>query len=181
MTKPQIKTIVSNNCFGITTLHKLNMQFKNPMMNLWLFPVHYIQFISNFRENIQKEIVFSDSESAKYGHPVGYIDDMCLYFTHYHSKEEVVSTWQRRAARLPASDDEILFQISERDGFSQQDFMNFCNLPYANKLVVCVNKSNYSSENTLVLETGENGHEVNVGSVLADQMFDQVMHHYDFV
>lgn len=180
MNKPIIKTIVSNNCFGIAMLHKLHMQFKNPMMNLWTPPCHYIKLISNFRENIQKQIIFSYNDEKKFGYPVGYIDDIPLYFTHYQNKDEIINAWKRRTLRLPESDNEILFQISERDGFSQDDFLKFSNLPYANKLLVCLNKSRYINENLFVFETGETGHEVGVGPIVADLVFDQMIQHYHF-
>ena len=132
MTK--IKAIIANNCWAGCILHQSKAPFNSPTINLFIEGDDYIKFLHDFRKNIQKPIRFVDVASAAAGHLVGYIEDIKIHFMHYASQDEVVSAWERRAKRLPASDDDILFKICDRDNFSEETFKNFLNFPFNNKI-----------------------------------------------
>ena len=53
-------SIFCNNCVGACIAHDLNLQFRSPFVNLWLYPKDYIKFCENVEYYIEKELVFID-------------------------------------------------------------------------------------------------------------------------
>ena len=115
-------------------MNKSKVEFRSPTVNLFIDSDPYIKFISNFRHYVNLDIIFNEVESDFHGYIVGYLDDIKLHFMHFESKYDVVSSWKRRSERIPDNNDEILFEISDRDGFSDISILNFSRLPYKNKI-----------------------------------------------
>jgi len=128
----KIKAIISNNCWGGEVYKFFEAKYNTPTIGLYFDAQDYIKFLKNFRDILKKEIIFSEHESDNF--PVGYIDDVKIYFMHFKDKEEVIEKWRRRLERLPDNDSDILFQISDRDGFSQETLNEFSKIKLKNKI-----------------------------------------------
>ena len=66
---------------------------------------------------------------------------------HYHSKEEAAEKWNRRAKRINWNN--MVYKISERETFTQEDMRNFAELPLENKLIFASQKY---TDDTVVID-----------------------------
>lgn len=57
-----------------------------------------MKFLRNIDHYLAQPIVFADE--PEYSFPIGYIDDIKIYFNHYHSHEEAVQKWEERKKRI---------------------------------------------------------------------------------
>lgn len=134
MENPSIHSIISNNCWAGRILSRQHLQFRTPTINLFMEADDYINFLRNFREIVNKDIIYSEEQSSLHNCIVGFIDNVKIFFLHYQNIDDAKDSWKRRVSRLPASDDDILFQISDRDGFTEKTLEEFSKLPYKNKI-----------------------------------------------
>ncbi|ARW48417.1 DUF1919 domain-containing protein [Acetobacter pasteurianus] len=167
-----IKSIFSNNCWGGCILHKCGVEFRSPTVNLFTDADSYIKFLKNFRYYVKKDIVFDDNESNYYGYIVGHIEGIKFHFMHYNSQYEVSSSWKRRSERIPDNNDDILFEICDRDGFSEKTLCDFANLPYKNKIGFLKKGRFNTDSHNIFFEVESNEDCSPPGSVLADITYD---------
>lgn len=131
---PSSPSIFSMNCVGAMVAHDLGLQFRSPMVNLWMYPSDYIyaiqhpEFFTKPVESIPQDI------QAKYNYPVGQIDGRYIYFMHYHSFEEAKQKWESRCKRIDWNN--AYFILIDREGCTQADFEAFDALPYKNKVAL---------------------------------------------
>ena len=124
-------SLLSSNCNGVFILHDLGLRFNSPTVNLWITPHDFVRFLQKPQYYLEQSITFVDEPGVR--HPVGRLDDIKIWFTHYSSQEQALEKWNERAARL---DYENLFILmSDRDGCTYQDLADFDALPYKNKIV----------------------------------------------
>ena len=74
--------------------------------------------------------------SAESGYPVGRLDDIHVYFTHYGSFEQAKRKWDERLQRLNM--DNLYVVMVEKDGCTEQDLAAFDQLNYKHKVVFTV-------------------------------------------
>ena len=87
-------------------------------------------FLKNLKQIVYAEFVQLPSENS---HPVGLLGGVVrVYFLHYQTFNEAVSSWKRRAARIHW--DKLYVVMSERDGCTEADLVKFDSLPYRNKI-----------------------------------------------
>lgn len=129
-------SIFCNNCAGACIAHDLNLQFRSPFVNLWLYPKDYIKFCENIEYYIEKELVFTDPNKHGVDYPVALLGDICIFFQHYHSEEEAKECWNKRKKRI--NKDNICCLLVERDGCTHEDLLRFSKLPYATASLVHV-------------------------------------------
>lgn len=127
--------LIASNCNGAMILHDLGLQFKSPFVNLWLRPKDFIKLLSSLREYMGYDLKFTTEEGIEY--PVGLLKDIKIYFQHYKTGEEAKAKWNERAKRMDY--DKLFILFTDRDGCTEQDIVEFDNLPYKNK-VIFVNK-----------------------------------------
>ncbi len=133
-------TIISNNCWGGFVYQKYGLPYNTPTIGLFFTGHDYVKFCSRLEHYLSQSIQFIPWEasvlypdikdSAPY--PVGMIDDIEVYFMHYHSEEEAVEKWERRKQRI--NWDKMIFKLSQRELCSKQDIEAFVALPYENKI-----------------------------------------------
>ncbi len=91
-------TILSQNCVGSIWYHDLGLKFTSPTINMKFNPDDWVDFLSDFDNNINLPITFIASDQP---YPVGLFGDKYFVeFVHYHSEEEVKRKWLERKARL---------------------------------------------------------------------------------
>lgn len=124
-------SVISSNCNGGIICHDLNMKFRSPFVNLWLKPKDYIKFLQNMEYYLNCELSFTNEEGIDY--PIGVLDDIKIYFTHYENEDIAKTKWLERLKRLNLNNLFILF--TDRDGCTLEDIKNFDQLPYKNKII----------------------------------------------
>lgn len=124
-------SILSSNCIGGVLYHELGLKFLSPTINLYMEPKYFIKFLKNPNKYYKKEMkVVNPSE---YHYPVVQVEDIILHCVHYHTVQEVSEKWNIRFERI--NWDNIRIIMSERDGCTEQDIINFDKLPYKHKVV----------------------------------------------
>ena len=93
-------TILSSNCLGGCIAHDLNLRFNSPTINLWMTPKDFIRFCSDLRTYTQSELQFIELEGFREGHPVAKLNNITIYFQHYHTEEEARTKWRERCKRI---------------------------------------------------------------------------------
>ncbi|AUI67158.1 MULTISPECIES: DUF1919 domain-containing protein [Glaesserella] len=124
-------SVISSNCNGAFMLHDLGERFNSPFVNLYLTPKDFIRYLKRIEYYQKQEITFPKEKQKHY--PVGQLDDITIYFMHYHSEQEAVKKWQDRTARMNL--DNLFIIMTDRDGCDYQDLVEFEQLPFNNKVV----------------------------------------------
>ncbi len=79
--------------------------------------------------------------------------DIKIYFQHYKTEEEAKAKWNERAKRMDY--DKLFILFTDRDGCTEQDIVEFDNLPYKNK-VIFVNKPHPNIKSAVYIRGFEN-------------------------
>lgn len=122
--------IVSNNCWGFKIYKTLSRPYNTPFIGLYLEPDSYLCFIKHLELNLQKPLCFSLRHELDFGYPVAYIDDeIIIHFLHYKNKEEALSKWTRRSARLLEYINQkkgpVYIKMCDREGASANHISTF--------------------------------------------------------
>lgn len=138
-------TIISNNCWSGIVYESYNMEKMSPTVGAFFMADDYIKFISNLKHYLSLKIEFIDYKDSKYydknkniTYPIGRLDDIEIFFVHYHSKEEVLEKWKRRIERINYQN--IIFKFNDQNNCSLKNVEDFIKLPYKNKLLFSVKK-----------------------------------------
>lgn len=91
-------SILSQNCVGSIWYHDLGLRFTSPTINMKFNANDWVDFLSDFDNNINLPITFIESDKP---YPVGRFGNKYLCeFVHYHSGQEVLAHWDQRKKRL---------------------------------------------------------------------------------
>ena len=94
-------SILCSTCIGGMIYNNLGLKFLTPTINLWCDAEDLSKIAENPRKYFSKDIQFiHDDPEYNYNHPVGRIDDVVIYFTHYTTEEEAASKWYERRERF---------------------------------------------------------------------------------
>lgn len=137
-------TIISNNCWGGFVYQKFGLPYQSPTVGCGILDDHYFKFCSNLRYYLSQELVFIDPKTSldykkrkqRYGreidYPVGRLDDVEIWFTHYKTREDAKEKWIRRCNRINFSN--LLIKWSKRNSDSESGIDEFLELPYQHKI-----------------------------------------------
>ncbi|MBQ7170770.1 MAG: DUF1919 domain-containing protein [Clostridia bacterium] len=133
-------SILCNNCWGGFLYQFFGLPYRTPTVGLFFLGRDFVKFAADFERYLAQELVFIPWESSAYydflkdetPYPVAKLDDIEIYFMHYHSEEEAREKWNRRKERI--NRDKLLFKLSEREGCSREDVERFVALPLKNKI-----------------------------------------------
>ena len=133
-------SIICNNCWGGGIYQSFGLQYNTPTIGLYLLGGDFVKFAADLEYYLAQELVFIPwEESSYYNHltgktsyPIARLDDIEVYFMHYHSEEEAKEKWNRRKQRINWN--KILFKLSEREGCSKEDIEKFVTFPLKNKI-----------------------------------------------
>lgn len=136
-------TIISNNCWGGCVYESYGLQKKSPTVGLFMFAEDYIKFVRNLKKYANLELNFIKPEESKWKnffeqdknfgtYPIGLIQDIEIFFLHYHSRTEAKEKWERRCKRI--NWEKILIKFNDQNNCSEEDVKHFFELPYKNKL-----------------------------------------------
>lgn len=167
-------TWLSSTCTGAIITHELNCKFNPPTVNLYIEPKDFIKFVSNLDYYGQAELCFDERLSAYKGYPVAKLDDITIYFVHYHSEKECIDKWKQRYSRINKNN--IFVMMSERDGCTYEDLIAFDHLPFKNKIVLT--KKKYPEIKSAVYISGFEDKE-ELGDVLRMRKLLSLTKYYD--
>lgn len=124
-------TLLSNNCNGCLICKDMNIRYNSPFVNLYLTPTDFIKYIKNIDHYNNLKLTFINVETKDY--PVGVLGDIELNFVHYQNEQEAKEKWNERKTRINL--DNLFILMTERDGCTMDDLIEFDNLSYKNKVV----------------------------------------------
>lgn len=114
--------------------HELGLRFNSPTVNLWFQPEDFLRFLSNLEHYLYDcEIEENILGSEKNGYPVGRLDDISIYFTHYKTFEQARQKWYERLKRLKMHN--IYVVMVQIDGCTEQDIYSFDKLEFKHKVI----------------------------------------------
>lgn len=138
-------SIISNNCWAGTAVYQwFGLKYNTPTVGLGFVDDDYIKFLENLEYYLSLTPVFinpkeaSDYELRKklkgseIDYPVAKLDDITIWFSHYHSKEEAFLKWERRKKRINFN--RLLIKWSQRYNQDSELVQRFLKLPYASKI-----------------------------------------------
>lgn len=151
-------TIVSNNCWGGYVYQEFGIKYNTPFIGLFVFAEDYLKMLKNFKEYMNKELVFINPIESKYNeelelrgtnnkYPVALLGDIELHFLHYKTEEEALSKWSRRLERINYNN--ILFKFSDNDLCCKSYIEEFSRLEYLNK--ICFTAGSYELNSVIRL------------------------------
>ena len=115
--------------------HDLGVRFNSPTINLYFEAVDYIRFLENLDYYLACTLTFEENSLT---YPIGYLDDVKIYFVHYASIDDAKNKWEERKKRL--NKDNLFIIMTDRDGCNFEILKRFDQLPYKNKIIFTAQK-----------------------------------------
>lgn len=139
-------SIVSNNCWGSFIYQKYGLPYQSPTAGLFILGHDFVKLCRDWEKYFKARLEFIPWESASYHYallqedpyPIARLDDIEIYFMHYHSEEEAAEKWYRRIKRVNPK--HMIFKLSQREECSKKDIEDFVKLPLKHK--VCFSYDN---------------------------------------
>ena len=103
-------------------------------MNLWLYPKDFIKYCQDIDHYQGCELQFLPKDETNFDYPVAKLDDITIYFMHYHSEKEAREKWIARSARINRNN--LCCILTQRDGCTEDDLIAFSKLPYPTATLV---------------------------------------------
>lgn len=136
-------TIISNNCWAGMVYESYNLPKMTPTVGLFFMADDYLNFIGDLHYYTSKELTFISPNRSKYyeqlknsnrfgEYPIGILDDVEVFFLHYHSEEEAKSKWTRRCKRI--NWDRLIVKMDDQNGCQEFQARIFSKLSFKNKL-----------------------------------------------
>lgn len=125
-------TIFAPNCWGGLTYHHLGLQFKSPLINLFIHHDDYLRFLLNPQFYMAQEMTLKEMYSDEYykkPFPVGLIGDISLWMNHVDTFEKGKADWDRRKERIDW--DNLFVMLFEENPELVKKFLE---LPYEKKV-----------------------------------------------
>lgn len=133
-------SIISNNCWGSFIYQKYGLPYQSPTAGLFILGHDFVKLCRDWEKYFNSKLEFIPWESASYHYallqevpyPVARLDDIEIYFMHYHSEEEAAEKWYRRIKRVNPK--HMIFKLSQREECSRKDIEDFVKLPLKHKV-----------------------------------------------
>lgn len=148
-------TVLSNNCLAGMIYHNYGLPFQSMMINLQVSPEDFLKLIENIYYYLECELsecLSPDIEKFKklggeqIEFPVGYLEDLIIYFQHYKSFGQAKEKWEERKKRVNTNELRVVLV----DTFcTKAEIERFEKIPYK-KLFLTGNE-----ENAKLLRTDE--------------------------
>lgn len=117
-------SIISQNCIGGVFYHDMNMKFLSPTINLFFKEPDFIRFVQNLEYYINTELRMTWGEE----YPIGYLDDIPVFFMHYHTCYEAKESWNKRKQRINWN--KIIVLATDMEGFDEYAWKLWSKISY---------------------------------------------------
>jgi uncharacterized protein (DUF1919 family) len=151
-------TIFSNNCIAGFLYNDYRLKFNSPTINLQISPQNFIKFLKNINYYLSIELIeekepdiddFIRLGGQTINFPVGRLDDIVVYFQHYHSFDEAKEKWDLRKKRIIWDKIYVILM----DTYCTEDIIEqFFKLDFIKKIFI-TNKNLASTKNIFCLKT----------------------------
>lgn len=125
-------SIFANNCWGGLVYHRLGLQFRSPLINMFFHDEDYLKFLNNPQKYINTKLSLKKEcfvEETQKSYPICKCDDILLYFNHSESFEEANNTWEKRKKRINWDNIFVMMYTENKDVA-----LDFSKLPYSKKV-----------------------------------------------
>lgn len=146
-------SIISQNCIGGVFYHDMDLKFLSPTINLYFEAVDFVKFASNLKYYVEAELVCQLDEQK--GYPIGILEDIKIHFLHYNACEEAQRCWNSRKERIVF--EKILVLSTDRDGFNDDLYEKWKQLPYEKLLFTSQKKYSDNEDSIYFAEYENNG------------------------
>lgn len=144
-------SIISNNCWGGLISQYYGLPYMSPTCGLLINGEDYIKFCKNIRYYLSQKLEFFNYYNSKFHlhnpdykpFPTASLGDIEIDFMHYSTEEEAANKWYRRAKRI--NWDNVIFKISHRESFTDEDIEDFAELDLPNKLIIAEKGDTYKT------------------------------------
>ncbi|MGN0376288.1 MAG: DUF1919 domain-containing protein [Suilimivivens sp.] len=154
-------TILSNNCWAGMLYESYNLPKQTPTVGLFFMASDYIKFLSYIKKYLSIKPEFISPEQSKWksyfknndkfgSFPIARLDDIEIFFLHYHSEKEAEEKWQRRIQRI--NWDKLIVKFNDQNGCTKEDIDEFFRLPFKNKLFFSCKKWNGISDEAIYIK-----------------------------
>lgn len=124
-------TIISQNCYGGIFSHDYQLKYMSPTINLYFSVPDFVKFCKSIEAYIK--LPLKEVKQDEYSYPLGTLGELTIHFVHYSSFDEANNKWKERCERIDL--DNLYFMMSDRDGCTNDDLLEFDKLPCKNKVV----------------------------------------------
>lgn len=129
-------SVISQNCIGGVFYHDMHMKFLSPTINLFFKEPDFMRFVMNLKYYINTELrIVWDEE-----YPIGYLDDLPVYFMHYHTCKEAKDSWNERKKRINWN--KIIVIATDMEGFDDYAWKLWTKIPYPKVLFTAIKRKN---------------------------------------
>ena len=148
-------SIISSNCFAGRILQDFGWEYTTPTVGLYFWAADYIEFLKHLHYYLtEAKITFVDHSKYtlgdikrarwKHWYPIGWLDDKVeIHFLHYHSEEEAINKWLRRAKRV--NFDNLLVFGMEQNLCTEKEIYAFDSLQFKKKYIFTTKNINLES------------------------------------
>ena len=117
-------SILSQNCIGGVFYHDMGLKFTTPTVNLYFTCPDFVKFVLNLDYYLNKDIEMTWGEE----YPIGYIDDIRVYFQHYKSCTEAKKKWEERKGRI--NKENLVILCTDMETFDDETYSRWKKIPY---------------------------------------------------
>ena len=135
-------TVLSQNCIGGVFYHDMGLQFTSPTINLYMSGNDFVDFVLNLDYYLSLKLRMTWGEE----YPIGYLDDVTIYFMHYHTCHEAKIEWEKRKMRIIR--DNIIVLCTDMVDFTDEVYEKWRRIPYPKVLFTA--KHEYANESGTV-------------------------------
>lgn len=140
--KPMIRNkefcLISNNCIAGLIYHDLSLEFKSPIINMFIRANDYILFLNNIDYYLTEELIESNSNENDY--PIGTIGKagkmITLHFLHYEDFNQAKIKWDSRKKKVNKENIFVLAEYLPEDGWTNKILERFEDIPYLRKKII---------------------------------------------
>lgn len=144
-------TVLSQNCIGGVFYHDMGLQFTSPMINLYMTGKDFVSFVLDLDYYLSLKLRMTWGEE----YPIGYLDDIAIYFMHYNTCQDAELAWERRKNRIFR--DKIIVLCTDMVDFTDDVYETWKKIPYSKILFTAKRKYADASSSVFFQEYEENG------------------------
>lgn len=135
-------TVLSQNCIGGVFYHDMGLQFTSPTINLYLTGKDFVTFVLNLDYYLSLKLRMTWGEE----YPIGYLDDIAIYFMHYDTCQEAESAWEKRKKRINRK--KIVVLCTDMEDFTDEVYVQWRQIYYPKVLFTA--KRRYANDPSTV-------------------------------
>lgn len=128
-------SIISQNCIGGVFYHDMGLRFTSPTINLYFTCPDFVRFVLNLEYYLNQELRMTWEEEF----PVGYLDNVAIFFQHYQTCSEAKEKWEERKKRINWS--KIVVVSTDMEQFSDDTYRQWEQIPYPKVLLSAKKRS----------------------------------------